>query len=97
MRSSNRLWRAIAEGVFVLVGILLAFWIDASWEGRRDAQLQRTLASAVLAEAVQNRSYITQQLDEARRFQSTVDASFEIVPGSVSEPSDTVPALLALC
>ena len=93
MRSSNRSWRAIAEGVFVLAGILLAFWIDASWEGRQDAELQRALASAVLAEAVQNRAHITEQLDDARRFQSTVDAFFEIVPGSVSESSDTVPAL----
>jgi len=40
--------RIFADGGAIVVGILLAFWIDAWWDDRSDAQQERALLTALL-------------------------------------------------
>ena len=42
--------RLLAESVAIVVSILLAFWIDAWWDDRRDQTEQRTLLAALRVE-----------------------------------------------
>ena len=47
--SRNIHWpRIFAEGGAIVVSILLAFWIDAWWDDRSDAQQERALLTALL-------------------------------------------------
>ncbi len=44
-------WKKLTiEGAFIVVSILLAFWIDAWWEGRQDRQNEHLVLTSLLAE-----------------------------------------------
>ena len=49
----NIQWKRIAVEAAAIVGsILLAFWIDASWQNRQDVEQGRRLADALVAEGI---------------------------------------------
>ena len=48
--------RGVVEAVFILVGILGAFGIDAWWDGRGEQKLERDLLTGLAAEADLNRA-----------------------------------------
>jgi hypothetical protein len=64
MDSSNTKWRsAVAEGMAVLVGILVAFSIDAGWDHRQDQIRERNYLTALLAEVEANQDAYRTNLD----------------------------------
>jgi hypothetical protein len=46
---------AIIEATSVLAGVLMAFWIDAAWDNRRDRIRERGYLQALAAELATNR------------------------------------------
>jgi hypothetical protein len=57
-------WRsALLEGVAVLLGILIAFGIQAWWDVRRDQAEQRAYLKAMHTELEDNRRHIGEDLD----------------------------------
>ena len=52
--------RVIGEGGIIVVSILLAFWIDAWWDGRQDRGQERQLLAQIQAESVSNRELFAQ-------------------------------------
>jgi hypothetical protein len=88
--------RLFAEGVVVVASILLAFAIQAWWEGRGDRERETQALTALLAELDanagvldRNRAYFEGQVARA---QALLAMS---VDGTLGVPSDSVDALLA--
>lgn len=66
--SIGRPWRRlIAEGVVIVLSILLAFGVDAWWDGHRERVQEDTLLSNLLAGFEASRPDLIVRLDGARR------------------------------
>ena len=61
---------AIIEAISVLAGVLIAFWIDAAWDNRRDRSRERGYLHALRAELATNR-------DRFRRYRELLDGQVE--------------------
>ncbi len=79
--------RALAEALFVLAGILLAFWIDAWWDRQKAAQLQAEVLAAVAVEIQENHRSLEIDLVNAEARQSRIDAFFRLSPNTVPDIS----------
>lgn len=77
--------RAVGESAFILLGILGAFWVDAWWDGRQEAERRASLLAAVHAEAVQNREALAQEIDTARVRLAAIDEFFRLEPSAVPD------------
>ncbi|NNF12054.1 MAG: hypothetical protein HKN72_02455 [Gemmatimonadetes bacterium] len=55
MADQKRGARLLAEAVVIVVSILLAFWIDASWESRQARAAERRLLESIRTETAANR------------------------------------------
>ncbi len=111
MSESRKLnWRsAVLDGLAVLVGILLAFTIDAWWDLRNQDEEARSYLQALETELIENREIIDQDLqslqawvEESRDFLENVAApkanpSYERVGEMVwkTNPAQTTPLLRA--
>jgi len=63
----NIQWKRIAVEAAAIVGsILLAFWIDASWQNRQDVEQGRRLADALVAELTENDSMLAVMISDSR-------------------------------
>ena len=87
--NQRRAWtRVLIEGVVIIASILLAFGIDAWWEGRDEARREQRHLAALFAEFEQNAAL----LQEAREYYEAryMDALrlLEAVDGSVLEADD---------
>lgn len=49
--------RALIEALFIVASILLAFWIDAWWQGRGELELEDEVRDAFIDELRENQSY----------------------------------------
>ncbi len=82
---------AVAEGLAVLIGILLAFAIDAAWEERGQRATERELLTAVQNELVDARSGFAEnkaRLEQvSRRGTEVLRALGTPTPGSISDDS----------
>lgn len=80
--------RIIAEGTIILVSILLAFWIDAWWDGRQAKTAEEVVLQTLLDDLLAKR----QLLDERNRFVSAIRESAEtllrISSGSLKSPDE---------
>jgi len=85
MQSGFRWRRAVGESVFILAGILGAFWIDAWWEERQDAQRRTQLFAAVRSEAVQNSEALTQEIEATHVRLAAIDEFLRLEPGAVPD------------
>lgn len=56
--------RGIAEFLLLVLGILLAFWIDAWWEGSQQAKVEARLLDAVAQEVAENRASLEEFLSD---------------------------------
>jgi hypothetical protein len=62
---NNIQWkRTAAEGVAVVVSILLAFWIDTLWDGRQEAQLETVYLLELQEDFELNKSLLEDQAAE---------------------------------
>lgn len=61
--------RAVLEGFAVLVGILIAFGIDAWWDVRSQAQEAASYQAALLDEVQANRSLLGRLVEQETRFE----------------------------
>jgi hypothetical protein len=79
--------RIFAEGVAIVVSILLAFGIQAWWEGRQESQRETAYLLALRQEAQENRSVFEERLSLAEGRLEDIDRLF----GSVISAPGTVP------
>lgn len=61
---------ALIEATSVLAGVLMAFWIDATWDNRRDRDRERGYLQALVAELATNR-------DRFSRYRELLDGQIE--------------------
>ncbi len=72
--------RLTAEGVAIIVSILLAFWIDAWWDGLQERENERAILTALQAEFQQ----IRRNVDDIQKFQGAMrDSALRLVELSV--------------
>ena len=58
--TTERVTRALTEGVVIVVSILLAFGLEASWAARLERQEEAALLQSIRSDVVENRSLIAQ-------------------------------------
>lgn len=90
-------WRgAFMQGVAVLLGILIAFAIDAWWEEQGDRDREEALLVALGEELEANRAFFEDDLDRVRREHvETAEYIRDVALGSGTPPSrDSVLAML---
>ena len=75
--------RLLSEGAVIVASILLAFAIQAWWEGRQDIRLEADAIATLHAEL----DLIEGLLDNADRRDSIVGANAQILIGAMSDPS----------
>lgn len=84
-------WRLVAEGLVIVVSILLALWGEAWWADRADRVAELDLLTALHGELLSNRSTVTEQrqvVDVARRRLSSL---LQMTPAEVAAiPPDSV-------
>ena len=80
--------RILAEGTIIVVSILLAFWIDAWWEGRQAKAAEEVVLQTLLDDLLAKR----QLLDERNRFVGAIRESAEsllrISSGTLESPGE---------
>ena len=81
-------WRsALLEGFAVLVGILLAFSIDAWWDLRSQRLEGRSYLAAMRTELIANQSLVEEDLDSLRRWVDESRGFLETVVAPGAQPS----------
>jgi hypothetical protein len=61
---------AVIEAASVLTGVLMAFWIDAAWDNRKDRRRERGYLQALVAELATNR-------DRFSRYRELLDGQIQ--------------------
>jgi len=97
METVKPLRRYLAEGAAIVVSILLAFAIDASWEGWDDAQEEGRLLQALEAEFRSNQTMVTFRTEWHRDIQEALLAllSEATSPQSTTSP-DSIDSLIGM-
>ena len=77
----------------IVLSILIAFWIDAWWEGRQEAEQEQALLTALATEVSKNRAemdlFLTRtrvDLERADRFFRSDAASLGLLPADSTRP-----------
>ena len=93
MSQPSRAKRLASEGAVIVFSILLAFWIDASWEGRQARQTEATVLESIRDEVEANRSQLdriaelnAQQLDRIDRFMRAAPDDIRSLPADTVVP-----------
>jgi hypothetical protein len=92
-------WRwGVVEGGIILVGVLLAFWVDSSWERRQDRQLEDAILSAVSEEIEGNRTHIVGMIENTDARLARIDRFLATDPASAAsiEQDSLVDHVIAL-
>ena len=89
VRSRDIRWRRLLlESVAVVLSILLAFAIDAWWDGHKRDRQERALIDALLQDFESSRESLEGRLDLARRMAEGNAQMLELL--ELGEPGDTV-------
>jgi hypothetical protein len=91
--------RLLAESLAVILSILLAFSIDAWWEGRQEVQRERELMVGLLADFQSSRPGLEERLVLARRMAAGTAGFLDLLgayegPTALSVPDSLVLAVL---
>jgi uncharacterized membrane protein YccC len=79
-------WKRIfAEGVAIVVSILLAFWIDAWWAAGRESDEVREMLSAVLEDFQRSKSRVDSRRSFASARQDSIARLLELSNGQPAE------------
>ena len=70
---------AILEGFAVLVGVLLAFWVESAGQDRQDAERAARLLSALRAEIQVNAAQLDERIADAAQEIALIDSVFGAV------------------
>ena len=79
--------RGLVEGLFVLVSILLAFWIDAWWDHRQATQLEAQIVAAVADELAGNAIDAEDVLTTHDLRLAQIDRFIRSTPGDLAQVS----------
>jgi len=86
--------RIIAEGAAILVSILLAFWIDAWWDGRQEEEELAESLAALRVGVLENRTRLDSAIAQNGRRVAGADAALRLTPAEIrSLPGDSVLSL----
>ena len=88
--------RLLAESIVVVLSILLAFAIDASWDARQQTGRQRDLLHDLLVDFEASRPSLEHRLDLARRMSDGTGRFIEILQRDQSAGAVPVPDTLIL-
>lgn len=86
--------RLIAEGVAIIVSILLAFGIDAWWDNRQDRAEERTILRAIVAEIDGNLAAIDEQLVFRADQQAAIQQLFDASDGEIELTAEEIDQLI---
>ncbi len=91
-RESSIAWkRRVTEGVVIVGSILLAFAIDAWWEGRAERAVEEDILRAAAAEVDANRAALRGDLQVHDDRLDRIDRFLRASPGELSElPEDSL-------
>jgi hypothetical protein len=89
-------WRLLAEGAAIVLSILLAFSIDAWWDGRREYRREQALLAGLLEDFRSSRPDLESRLALARRMAQGTSGFLQMVSGGVPGETLTVPDALIL-
>ena len=81
MPEPSSLNRFVAEGLVIVISILVAFWIDAWWDGRQEAEEESGVLEALLEEAERNRRQLDLFFQEPTWIWIGSTAFFAPMPG----------------
>lgn len=85
---SDRLGRSLKEFVVIVVGVLVALWIDAGWSWLQDRQDEATLLRDLRSDFVAN---LAMAEDVAERRRTTADLGTRLIQGGVAAfPDDSL-------
>lgn len=87
--------RVIVESLAVMASILLAFAIDAWWDGHLDRRQEASLLAGILADYRDSRPELESRLELARRMSANTELLIDAVSGTTGS-SITVPDSLVL-
>ena len=87
-KNNNVRWRsALLQGLAVLVGILVAFGVDAAWESRQERLTAEAYLSSLMAELETNRHLVESYLED---LDSTLADTEQYLVDVVADPSGPV-------
>lgn len=94
MRPSIPWKRLSAEGGIIVISILLAFWVDASWDAHQESKRRSVLMDDLREEIAQNRARLASLLERQGTRQAQIERLLnELTPAAAGLGE---PALLAL-
>ena len=76
--------RISAEGVAIILSILLAFMIDASWQGRHETLEGKRLAGALASEIVEHRELLDLEILDANELIEKARTVLDVMAGAES-------------
>jgi transposase-like protein len=81
----------MAEAALIVLSVLLAFWINAWWEGRQARTAEAAAVEAVRAELERNRSGLEVRIDQNRRQLVALERFLGMAPRALGAiPPDSV-------
>jgi len=88
--------RILAEGAIIVVSILLAFWIDAWWEGRQAEASEEVVLQTLLDDLVAKRQLLADRNRFVGAIRNSAEALLRISSGTDTMPSeDSVDGLIS--
>ncbi len=90
MQEPRSIKRFAAEGLVIVLSILIAFWIDAWWDGRQEAEQEAGVLEALHEEADRNRLELELFIARTERDLDRVDRFFRASPADLPRlPEDS--------
>ena len=86
--------RILVEGAVIIVSILLAFGIDAWWDGRQELEEEQRLLLALKSEFETNLSKIEEQLKYRQAVVSSITQIFEAAAGQTAVTTEELDQLI---
>ena len=80
--------RILAEGAIIVVSILLAFWIDAWWEGRQAAASEEVVLQTLLDDLVAKRQLLAERNRFVGAIRQSAESLLKISSGTHTMPSE---------
>ena len=80
--------RILAEGAIIVVSILLAFWIDAWWEGRQAEASERIVLRTLLDDLVAKRQLLTERNRFVGAIRDSAETLLTISSGKHATPAE---------
>ncbi len=86
--------RLASEGATIVLSILLAFWIDATWAAQLDRARERDAIQALYEEAVANADQVANVIEAVRQYSAEALAFFESRGNPSAVPAQEVDELI---